>query len=76
MIIKKLSKVGNSCALFIDKPYLDLLNADVGTEFEMTIVDKNIVFSPVSADKREAAIKRAAADFKKSYPKTLKKLAE
>ena len=44
---KKLIRHGNSAALIIDKPILDLLNVTMDTSLEITTDGRNIVVSPV-----------------------------
>ncbi|TVQ36674.1 MAG: AbrB/MazE/SpoVT family DNA-binding domain-containing protein [Spirochaetaceae bacterium] len=44
---KKLVQHGNSAALIIDKPILDLLNVSMDTPLELTTDGRSIVISPV-----------------------------
>lgn len=78
MIIKKLSKIGNSYGFIVDKTTLGLLNVDESTDFEMNISteSKSIVFSPISQSKRKEALKKASTKFNTRYEKTQKRLAE
>lgn len=46
---KKLVKHGNSAALIIDKPILDLLNLSMETPLEITTDGRNIVISPATS---------------------------
>ena len=48
-MIKKLVQHGNSAALIIDKPILDLLNVGMGTPLEITTDGRNIVISPATS---------------------------
>ena len=36
IMLKKLTRHGNSAALVIDRPILEILNADIGTAFEVS----------------------------------------
>ena len=47
VMIKKLVSHGNSAALIIDKPILQLLKVDENTSFELTTDGKNLIISPV-----------------------------
>lgn len=75
-MIKKLVSHGNSAALIIDKPILQLLKADETTSFEITTDGKNLILSPVEDEKREKKFKAALEKVNKMHGKTLKKLAE
>ena len=46
-MIKKLGSHGNSAALIIDKPILELLNFTVGTALEISTNGKNLIVSPM-----------------------------
>ena len=51
-MVKKLSKYGNSLALIIDKPILDLLNITAQTVLEITTDGTNITIRPVKKGKK------------------------
>lgn len=74
-MIKKLVSHGNSAALIIDKPILQLLKADMDTPFEVTTDGKNLIISPVENIKREGKFKAALETVNKGHAKTLRKLA-
>jgi len=46
-MIKKLSKHGNSLAIFIDKPILELLNMNENTRINITTDGSNIIIKPI-----------------------------
>jgi antitoxin component of MazEF toxin-antitoxin module len=75
-MIKKLVAHGNSAALIIDKPILQLLKVDEATSFEITTDGKNLILSPVEDGKRDKKFKAALEKMNKLHGKTLKKLAE
>ncbi|MBI5098140.1 MAG: AbrB/MazE/SpoVT family DNA-binding domain-containing protein [Nitrospirae bacterium] len=75
-MIKKLVSHGNSAALIIDKPILDLLKVDMDTPLEITTDGKNLVISPVENDKREKKFKAALEKINKVHEKTLRKLSK
>ena len=75
-MIKKLVAHGNSSALIIDKPILQLLKVDEATSFEITTDGKNLILSPVEDGKRDKKFKAALQKVNKLHGKTLKKLAE
>jgi len=45
-MIKRLRKVGNSNALILDKPILELLGLEEGGEVQLTIQDGNLIVTP------------------------------
>ncbi len=47
-MIKQLRKVGNSNALLLDKPLLELVGLEEDATVEITIDHGNIIISPVS----------------------------
>ncbi len=70
---KKLAKYGNSSALVIDKPILQLLNIDETTELEITTDGESIVITPIKVGKK--AVKRVSQDprMQKIFEDTIKK---
>ena len=49
LMTKKLVQHGNSAALIIDKPILDLLNVGMETPLEITTDGRSIVISPATS---------------------------
>lgn len=75
-MLKKLVSHGNSAALIIDKPILDLLKVDMNTTLEITTDGKNLIVSPIRDAKREEKFKAALAKVNKKHGTTLRKLAQ
>jgi len=76
VMIKKLVSHGNSAALIIDKPILQLLKVDENTPLELTTDGKNLIISPVDDAKRGKKFKSSLEKVNKKHQKTLLKLAE
>lgn len=76
MMIKTLTKHGNSLALVIEKPILELLGADADTPFDITTDGQVLVLSPVKSEKQKDSFQAALDKVNARYPKALKKLAE
>jgi antitoxin component of MazEF toxin-antitoxin module len=74
-MIKKMVSHGNSAALIIDKPILDLLKIGMDTPLEIATDGKNLIISPVQDASREAKFRAALKRINKKHGKTLKKLA-
>lgn len=75
-MIKNLKKHGNSMALLIEKPILDLLGADADTPFEVTTDGQALVLTPITDPARKEAFQTALDRTNVRYAKALKKLAE
>ncbi len=72
---KKLSAVGNSLGLVIEKPILELLRIDRDTELEVRTDGDRLIIEPVRSERRKriaAAAKRAIA----RHDRTFRKLAK
>jgi antitoxin component of MazEF toxin-antitoxin module len=73
---KTLTRLGNSLALVIDKPILDLLNIDDKTPLSIVTDGQSLVISPLINGDDEAKFEKALGELHKKYGKMLKKLAE
>ena len=51
---KKLSAVGNSYGLVIEKPILELLNIDRDTELEMSTDGDRLIIEPIRSGKKRS----------------------
>jgi len=74
-MIKKLTQHGNSWALVIDKPVLDLLKIDPSTPLEITTDGQLLVVAPAKDAKRKAKFKQALQETNRKYGRALKRLA-
>jgi antitoxin component of MazEF toxin-antitoxin module len=75
-MVKTLTKHGNSWALVIDKPIMELLKIDPTTPLEVTTDGKSLNIAPASDAKRRSKFTAAVEDTVRKYPKMLKRLAE
>jgi antitoxin MazE len=75
-MIKKLTKHGNSWALVIDKPVLELLKIDVDTPLEITTDGRTLIVSPAPSTDRKQKFQAALEKTNRKYHKALKKLAD
>ena len=69
-MVKTLTKHGNSLALIIDKPILELLNIDADTPLSITTDGKNLIVAPADpkrAKKMDAAKKKVMAEWKNVF---------
>lgn len=77
-MIKKLVRHGNSRALIIDKPILELLGAAEDSEFTITTNGRSLTITPVHSDEEERrlAFEYAAEEANRTWGTALKRLAE
>jgi antitoxin component of MazEF toxin-antitoxin module len=75
-MIKTLTKHGNSLALVIEKPVLELLGANAETPFDITTDGQVLILSPIKDASRKEEFQSALDKVNRRYPKALKKLAE
>ena len=75
-MIKTLTKHGNSYALIIDRPILDLLKIETDTPLEFSTDGQVLTISPVRDKKRREEFTKALESVNKRYGRALKRLAE
>jgi len=75
-MVKRLTKHGNSLALIIDRPILDLLEIDDETPLSVTTDGKCLIISPVKDEKKQKAFREAVAEGNRRYGKMFKRLAD
>ena len=72
---KKLSAIGNSLGVVIEKPILELLDINRDTELDMRTDGQRLIIEPVRKSKRQrvrAALERALV----AHDESLRKLAK
>ena len=73
---KRLTAVGNSWAMIIEKPVLDAMSiTPKETEFEMKTVDNLIIFEPIRKSSVDDAFRKRVRRVMRKHDKTLRKLA-
>jgi len=75
-MVKKLIQHGNSAALVIDKPIMEMLKITSETTFELSTDGKNIILSPHVEHNQEMNILSSLEKINKKYGSVLKKLGE
>jgi antitoxin component of MazEF toxin-antitoxin module len=75
-MLKKLIQHGNSSAIVIDKPIMEMLHITDETLFELTTDGKNIILSPQNTAAHETDILKSLEKINKKYGSVLKKLGE
>lgn len=74
-MIKKLTAVGNSLGLIIERPILELLEIDKETPLEVKTDGEALIIRP-QRKSRSARVKAAAERLMDAHDQTLKKLAK
>ena len=75
-MIKKLTKHGNSWALVIDKPVLELLNIAPDTPLEITTDGQLLIVSPAKQPSRKKKFASALEETNRRFGRALKRLAK
>jgi len=71
---KKLVQHGNSSALIIEKPILELLHIDQNTSLDISTDGDKLIITPVRINKSE--IDKSLKKINKKHSSTLRKLAK
>jgi antitoxin component of MazEF toxin-antitoxin module len=74
-MIKKLTKHGNSLALVIDKPVLELLKIEHDTPLDITTDGKRLMIEPAQPSARRKKFEEAMASVEQKYGRVFKRLA-
>ena len=75
-MVKNLIKHGNSYALVIDKPIMELLQMTPETELDVTTNGDKLVISPVRPKGRQAKLNQILDNINRDFGPALKKLSE
>jgi len=75
IMLKKLTRHGNSLALVIDKGVLELLNIDDKTLLDISTDGTLLLISPVRDEKRRRQFQKAVEKVNTKYGRALKRLA-
>jgi antitoxin MazE len=75
-MVKKLTKHGNSLALVIDRPILELLRIDQETPLELSTDGHQLTIAPAKASARRKKFDEAQALAHRRYGRAFKRLAE
>ncbi len=75
-MVKKLTKHGNSYALVIDKPIMEMLRISADTPLELTTNGDALMVAPVRDEVRQEKLRKVLAEINCEYGDDLKRLAE
>ena len=75
-MIKNLVKHGNSWAIIIDRPILDLLKINPESEIELTTDGQSIRIAPAAPASAKSKVRTASTKVNAKHSKAFQKLAE
>jgi antitoxin component of MazEF toxin-antitoxin module len=75
-MVKKLTKHGNSLALVIDRPILDLLKIDPETPLDVSTDGERLIVAPAKPSERRKRFEKAQKIAHERYGRAFKRLAE
>lgn len=75
-MVKTLTKHGNSFAMVIDKPIMELLHATPETPFNIVTDGNSLILTPIRNEKEERKFQKALGKVHKNFGRAMKKLAE
>lgn len=75
-MIKTLQRHGNSQALVLDKPILEMLGAGEDTPLQLSVSGGSLIVTPVNTGVGRDEIDRAFEDLQPRYGDMLRRLAE
>jgi len=75
-MVKRLIQHGNSVALVIDKPIMEILKITNKTTFELSTDGRNLILSPQIEDDQETAVKQSLKKINEKYGAVLRRLGE
>ncbi len=75
-MIKRLTKHGNSLALVIDRPVLELLKFDVDTPLDISTDGQVLIISPIRDTEHQKKFEKALGKVNRKYGRALERLAK
>jgi len=73
---KRLTKVGNSRAVLLDKPIVDAMQIGGATPLDLTLVGRKLIISPADEGIGPDRTREHTAAIREQYGQTLKSLAK
>lgn len=75
-MIKKLSRQGNSAALIIDRPLMQLMGIDCDTPLKLTLNGRSLTIEPLTDEERAKKFTSIVQKSGQRYANAFRKLAE
>jgi antitoxin component of MazEF toxin-antitoxin module len=73
---KRLTRTGNSVALVLDKPLLEAVGVDAGSQVELSTNGDVIVITPVRDSRRRRKLEKVLDELDEQYAGVFRRLAE
>lgn len=75
-MIKTLTKHGNSYAVVIDRPIMDLLHIEPDTVIDISTDGRSLILTPAKPEGRKAALRTALERGNAKYGRALQRLGQ
>ena len=75
-MIKKLSRLGNSSALVVDRALMELMEIDGDTPLKITVEGRRLIVEPLSEEERADKIRKIITRTGKKNTELFKRLAK
>ncbi len=76
MYVKTLTRQGNSSALIVDKPLMDLMDIDAETPLKVTVEGRRLIVEPLSEADRSARFEKVLKKTGRKNAELFKRLAK
>ena len=76
MIVRTLTRQGNSLYLNIERPIRELLDIGSDTPLKLSVEGRRLIVEPLSEQERKAHFRKALAETKREYGTARKNLAK
>ena len=76
MIIKRLTRQGNSSALIIDRTLMNLLDFDQETDLMLTVKGRQLIIEPLTDEERSARFKKVMTSTGEKNAELFRRLAK
>lgn len=75
-MVKVLQKHGNSLALVLEKPVLEMMNIDITTQLQMHVCNGSLIVTPTNVGIPDTEIANSLARLRPRYKRMLENLAK
>ncbi len=75
-MVKTLQRHGNSQALVLDKPILEMMGANEDTQFQLTVSNGSLIVTPINVGIGRKKIDQIFDELQPRYSDMLQRLAE
>jgi antitoxin component of MazEF toxin-antitoxin module len=76
-MVKRVTKIGNSCAILLDRSIMETAGLEEGQQVQLTVKNGCIIIAPVNPKcAKDKTFRKAMKDVLRSNESVLRKLAE